>query len=308
MRDRLISAIKTLFSRWIHDWSNSDSPVQWKLVAFIILGSGLLTPLVYQLPLLGYDWFRLFYAGFLDQYPPWMDLLFAPFRLLPPRWSLALANSLSLVSVATITFRQSRWGLVDGLFAALLALLSPLVWYLLWDGQIDGLVLLGLFFLPWSIPLVLLRPQIIGWVLLSRKKWAIWMAVWLVASLLIWGEWISKSYSLSSGSIQHPTAMGWSTSGWPILLVGLWMILNSKGDPWRILAGAFLASPYVQPYHMTMLLPAIGRVRGWRRILLWVGAWVVGTVPGFTGITKYLALSFPIMIWVFLGEDTRDTF
>lgn len=260
------------------------------------------------MPLLGYDWFRLFYAGFLDQYPPWMDPLLAPFRLLPPRWSLALVSSLSLVSVAAITFRQSRWGKLDGLFAALLALLSPPVWYLLWDGQIDGLVLLGLLFLPWSIPLVLLRPQIIGWVLITRKRWAFWMLVWLAASFLIWGQWISRAYALSAGSVAHPTAMGWNTLGWPILLVGLGMIFASKGDPWRILAGAFLASPYVQPYHMTMLLPALGRVRGWRRLLLWLGAWVVGSVPGFLGITKYLALGFPIMVWLFLGEENREAF
>ena len=308
MRNRLIASIRSSYSRWILYWSRPDPPVPWKFLAFVVLGSGLLTPLVYQLPLLGYDWFRLFYAGFLDQYPPWMDPLLAPFRLLPPRWSLALVSSLSLVSVAATTFRQSQWGRADGLFAALLALLSPLVWYLLWDGQIDGLVLLGLFFLPWSIPLVLLRPQIIGWVLITRKKWAFGMALWLAASFLIWGQWISQSYALSAGSVAHPTAMGWNTLGWPILLVGLWMIFSSKGDPWRILAGAFLASPYVQPYHMTMLLPALGRVRGWRRLLLWLGAWVVGAVPGFLGITKYLALSFPIMIWLFLREDNRETF
>jgi hypothetical protein len=197
---------------------------------------------------------------------------------------------------------------MDGLFAALLALLSPPVWYLLWDGQIDGLVLLGLLFLPWSIPLVLLRPQIIGWVLITRKKWALWMVVWLAASFLIWGQWISQSFSLSAGSVAHPTAMGWNTLGWPVLLVGLWMILSSRGDPWRILAGAFLASPYVQPYHMTMLLPALGRVKGWQRLLLWLGVWVVGAVPGFMGITKYLALSLPIMIWLFLKEEIRDSF
>jgi hypothetical protein len=121
------------------------------LAGFVLLGGFILMPLVNQLPLLGFDWHRLFYAGFLDQYPPWMIPLFAPFRWIDWRWSLALSNSLSLVGIATLTAIQApqvRW---SGLGAAALALLSPPLWYMLWDGQIDGLIVVGMLVLSLTV-------------------------------------------------------------------------------------------------------------------------------------------------------------
>jgi hypothetical protein len=102
--------------------------------------------------------------------------------------------------------------------------------------------------------------------------------------------------------------MGWATLGWPIMFVGLWMLLNARGDSWRLLAAAFVASPYVQPYHMVMLLPTLGRVQGWKRWILWGWVWVVGLVPAFMGITRYLALGFPVAVWWFLREPIQDAF
>ena len=287
-------------------WRGPASTADFKFAGLVILGSLLLTPLARQLPLLGFDWFRLFYAGNLDQYPPWMDPLFAPLRLLSADWSLALIASLTLVTVAAVTFRQSERGRLDSSVAVIMALLTPPLWYLLWDGQIDGLVLLAFFVLPWSTPIVLLRPQITAWLMLSRRTWTLAMVFWLVASLILWGPWIFNSLTLSQGSIAHPTSMGWATLGWPILLVGLAMLLTSRGNAWRVLAASFLASPYVQPYHFAMLLPALGRVYGWRRLVLWLTVWLVGAVPGFLGVSKYLALAFPILVWFFLRNDPRD--
>ncbi len=295
---------------WLADlircWKQPPPPLDWKLAGFVLVGGLLLTPLVQALPMLGFDWHRLFYQGVLEQYPPWMAPLFAPFRLVDWRWSLGFVNSLTLVGLAALTARQTpkiRW---SGMHAAALVLLTPPLYYLLWDGQIDGLVLYSLVLLPWSIPLVLLRPQILGWVMLSRLRWTAAMAVWLVISIGIWGFWPAVRVPQSIHSIRHPTAMGWATLGWPILIVGLVLLIFSKGSFWRVMAAGMLASPYVQPYHMVLLFPAIGRVTGWKRYILWGWAWIVGIVPGFLGFTHYLALGFPLAVWWLLRDDPHS--
>jgi len=306
MLDNLRRKARSLVPQFLASWQKPPPPPDLKLLVAVILGGLFLAPLVHCLPLLGYDWFMVFYPGQLAMYPPWMPLALAPLRFLPPRWSFAVVGGLTLATVAFTTYRQSSRGVLDGLFATLLALLSPPLWYLLWDGQIDGLVLLSFFLLPWSIPLVLLRPQITGWFLLSRRSWTLPMVAWLLASCLIWGPWLVRSYVLSQGSASHPTAIGWATTGWPVLVVGLAMWLTSKGHPWRVLAASILASPYVQPYHMTMLVPVLGRLHGWKRLAVWGSLWVVGLVPGLLGITKYLALILPALTWVLLRGDVQE--
>lgn len=107
MTSERLSRARALTSDLLATWRGPARTADFKFTGLVFLGSLILTPLVRQLPLLGFDWFRLFYVGNLDQYPPWMEPLFAPFRVLPPSWSLALIASLTLVTVATVTFRQS---------------------------------------------------------------------------------------------------------------------------------------------------------------------------------------------------------
>ncbi len=297
-------------SRWVksffNTWKDSTEPTNWRKLGLVILGGVLLTPLVYQLPLPGLDWYEQFYLGVLNMYPPWMIPLFYPFRLIDWRWSFAFIDSLTLVGVALITAWQAeeiRWG---GLKAALLALVNPPLWYLLWTGQIDGLILISLLALPWSIPFLLLRPQIFGWVLITRKKWTFGMALCLLISIIVWGWWIKDAFMLSAVSIAHPTSMGWATLGWPIFILGIFLFLMSGGGFWQLLSAGFIASPYVQPYHMVLLYPALGRVTGWKRWVLWGWIWVVGAVPGFWGWTRYVALGFPLAVWWFLREDKQE--
>ena len=296
---------QTLWSAWLRP----APPPQWRNFFAILLGGVILTPLVNELPLIGFDWHRLFYLGFLDQYPPWMIPIFAPFRLMDWRWSLALVNSLSLVAVALITATQSSKIMWDGLIGAALALFTPTLWYMLWDGQIDGLVLLSFLVLPFSVPMALLRPQIAGWMLITRRRWTLATVGWVILSFLIWGNWLTELLDKARGSVIHPTALGWATLGWPILIIGLimWVEAFRDGDPWRLLAAGLLASPYFQPYHTVMLLPALGKLTGYRRLGVWLLAWVVGLVPGLLGITRYLALLFPIAVWWFLRQQQRTS-
>ncbi len=258
--------------------------------------------------MLGHDWYQVFYRGVLHMYPPWMVPLFQPFRLVNWRWSFAFVNSLTLVGIASIAAWQSEKVIWDGLKAALMALVNPVLWYLLWNGQIDGLVLISMLALPWCIPVLLLRPQIFGLVLAIRKKWLFGMIFWLLLSFLIWGFWIQRSLNMSDGSIAHPTAMGWATLGWPIGLVGIVLLLMSGGHFWKSFAAAFLASPYLQPYNMILLFPVLGRLSGWRRLMLWGWIWIVGVVPGIVGWTRYIALGFPLAAWWLLRDDDQKGF
>ncbi len=304
----LIDLIRDNLEGLYQRWSESPPRPDWRNLGFILLGAVLLLPLTLRLPMLGYDWHRLFYLGVLEPYPPWMVPLFQPFRLVPWRDSLALVNGISLLTVALLTACQAesvRW---SGLGAALMALLTPPLWFMLWDGQIDGLILAGLLVLPWSVPLALLRPQILGWLLLTRRRWTLAMGAWLGLSFLLWGWWLGVALPQSVGSVVHPTAMGWATLGWPILLVGLWMLLRSGNNPWRLLAASMLASPYLQPYHMVLLLPSLGVVKGWRRWMLWGWVWVVGFVPGFLGWSRYLGLGFPLAVWILLRDEHGSDF
>jgi hypothetical protein len=302
--NQLSTKIKEFYT-W---WKREPPREEWRMLIGIFIGGIILTPLVARLPLPGHDWYRVFHAELLEPYPPWKNPIFLPFQGLPWRWALALVNSWTLMGVATLTAFQARRLVWDGLLAAGMALLVPPLWYLLWDGQIDGLVLLGTLLLPWSVPLILLRPQILGWVLLSRRRWTLAMVIWILITFVIWGWWPPEMFAYTPGSIIHPSAMGWATLGWPIFLVGLWMLIKAGRNPWAMLAAAFFASPYVQPYHMVMLLPALGRIEGSRRWLVWAWAWVVGLEPGIMGITRYLALGFPFLVWWYMREDKRETF
>jgi len=81
-------------------------------------------------------------------------------------------------------------------------------------------------------------------------------------------------------------------------LLGLVLFPFSGPDPLRLMASGVLIMPFFMPYHFLMLLPALGRVRSFRRWILWLLTWTLAGVPAFGGWTKYLALSFPVAVWL----------
>jgi hypothetical protein len=182
--------------------------------------------------------------------------------------------------------------------AALLAVLSAPVWMLMWQGTIDGVVLLGFVLLPPGVLWMLLKPQIAVWGILARRNWVLSAIVCLAISLLIWGWWPQDMLTALSHLVGHPIAMGWQVLGLPVLLVGLVLLLCSDADPLRLMAAGSFLAPYLMSVHLVLLLPAIGRVNGLSRWVLWAASWLLILPPMFQTLwSKYLAMVFPLAVW-----------
>lgn len=293
------------------DWMTGPTPRR-ALAACVVLVSGvILTPLVMQLPLIGWDWQACFGAqGSLvpptgdcyTQYPPWTFWILRPLTILPWKVGLSFQLSVMLMTVAVSASQgaQRYWE------AALLALLTPPVLSLLWLGQIDGLAMWGLLCFPAGMIWALTKPNITVWALFARRQWVIWAVVLGAVSLLIWGLWPVRLLAARSMVYQHPSAMGWGNLGWPVLVLGLLLFPFSGRDPLRLMASGALLMPFVMPYHFLMLLPALGKVCGRRRWLLWGLAWVTLVATAIDGIPKYVAWSFPVAVWIMVSPHPFD--
>src|SRR5262249_41802163 len=154
-----------------------------------------------------------------------------------------------------------------GYGAVVLAILSPPVLMLLWDGQIDGVALLGFLALPWGIPLLIAKPTITIFALLARPRWVVWAGAFLALSFLVWGWWPAQVLATLDGRNQHPMAMGWQVLGWPIAVLGLVLLFfTPRSDPLRLMAAGSFLLPYLMPYQYVCLLPALGRLEARRQL------------------------------------------
>ena len=103
--------------------------------------------------------------------------------------SLAVLNSIMLVTVAVATAREANYERRE-LWVVALALFTPPIFMVMWDGQIDGLALLGLFGLPWLVPFALVRPHLTIWAILSRRNWTLGAVIFGALTLMVWGWWL----------------------------------------------------------------------------------------------------------------------
>lgn len=301
------------FKGWWRAWSqewNLPVPMDWRASLAVLAGGLLLYPLVSRLPLLGIDWFTYFYPRvFGGSYPPWTWWVLEPFQLLDWRQSYYLLSGITFMAVAVGTAREAKHdSLVGRLAAVAMAVFNPIILILLWQGNIDGLVLLGLFLFPPGVVVVLMKPGLAAWSVLARRRWFVWAAVFGLASLLVWGWWPGVLLAdRSAERLAHPLAMGWTTMGWPLALIGLALLPFTNADPLRLMAVGSFLTPVVMPNHFYMLLPALGRVRSWRRLLLWGWVWLVGIMPGFAGDLKWVAWGFPFVVWWLLMPQKERT-
>ena len=89
-------------------------------------------------------------------------------------------------------------------------------------------------------------------------------------------------------------------------VAGVLLLSITDRDPWRLMAAGSFISPYVMPYHYYLLLPALGRVSGPRRIVLWLAFFLPLLATGFrTPASKYLCLLLPLGVWAFLAPSLR---
>lgn len=295
--DAAVRGMQLSWQLWV-----KRQPIDWRLAAVCLAGALALWPLVHRLPMVGWDWYFWFEPGIIGFYPPWTAVVLSPLTALPWRSGLSLLNSITLCAVAVAVAKEAQPADRAGWSAAvLLALLSPPVFMDLWLGNIEGLVLFGQLLMPPGILLLLMKPHLTGWALLARRDWLLWGLGWGLVSLLIWGAWPLRMFAEMSRLEQNPLMIGWGNLGWPVLLLGAVLLVFSGADPLRLMSAGFLLTPYLMPNHMLLLLPALGRVRGWRRLALWAAVWLSAFGGGASlGWVRYLSLAFPLMCWFLL--------
>jgi hypothetical protein len=312
----------SLTAEW---WRDDSITFDWKAALAAVVGGLLLAPLAYYLPTTGLDWLGCFLnpANPCGQMP-WVSPVTTWLLQWDWRVELAILNGVTLSTVAVAVAREAK-DRPSRLLAVAMAILSPPVLILVWVGQIDALGLLGLLAMPAGLPLLLMKPHVYGWALLSRKWWFGIAVALLAASFLIWGWWVPRVIAPPGPSRnESPIAMGWEKVGWHILIIGLVLMFFSHRDPYRLIAAGTLVTPYLQPYHLVALLPALGRVQGRERWLLWGAAWLSavpdliwtahivlvpgfdlwswshGVEPWFMPVARHIALIFPVLAWWFL--------
>lgn len=194
-----------------------------------------------------YDW-RLFFdnpATIPDYYPPWTAMV----SWLPLPVVLALT-----VTAFFVAARQQARSVVS---AACVALCLPLFWTL-FLGQIDGLALWGVILLPYAVPLALMKPHLAAFALLARKQWVIAGALFILATIAIWGPWPLKLWTCNTDPAQWPQDIALGLWGLPIFALLVWQM--PRDDPyWWMLAGAFV-TPRLIPYNLLPLYPAAARL------------------------------------------------
>ncbi|MBI3244771.1 MAG: hypothetical protein HYZ49_21035 [Chloroflexi bacterium] len=289
---------------WRENWLRAEPP-DWRSALAVLAGALLLWPLTHQLPMLGFDWRVYFWARDFRQYPPWIEWALAPLLALPWRTGLAGLNALLLMTVAVSVAREvfggerrPAWRLTsNALGCVLLALFTPPTMILLWVGNIEAVALWGMLMMPVGIPWVLLKPHLGLWAVLSRRSWIIWAAAFGLLTLVVWQFWPTRVLGSVTDRIQHPSAFGWASLGWPMIAIGLTLLAQTPPDPLALMAAGSFLSPFLMPQHFVLLLPALGRVKGTRRLILWAGTWLLLIPLIFNSGLKWLALGFPALVW-----------
>ena len=263
-----------------------------KILGMAVLGGTLLAPLVRLLPLLGWDWYIFFNANHpvnniynpANPFFPYTRYIIQLFTWLPWRDSLAWLGGISMVSVAL-----GVWKAGGRYLQIVLALFTPTLFMLLWIGHPDGLALLGV--ITGIVPLALIKPQVAVWSFFRNKGFAFWTGIFLALVFLIWPEWLTR---VSAVSWDHSGSFGWHVTGWPMALLGVFLLLGSGNNFTRLMAAGCLLSPDLMPYHLVVLLPLFGIYKGWRLGLLWFTAWLLVIGVGLGGDWRYLNLAFPL--------------
>ncbi len=259
--------------------------------------------------------------------PMWLAPLLAPFVTMPGRWGYILfIGVLITVTIASTHILKGK---------KLLPLLSAQMFWILWWGQIDPLVILGLA-LGWtavqkknwrlqtgSLLLMSLKPQIsllpavALWWWIGRKRWmtlAAFTAV-LAFSIVIWGPW---PLWVIEEMVNHTSRGGfelWNTSlgfyAAPLLIPALFLPLEKKSRLIALTATGMLISPYL-PYYSTLLLLCFPLPP------VLYGFGLIGYFPGVIGPAlawkSILLLPLSVLVWVYwpwiqsVLEKLRDGF
>jgi hypothetical protein len=265
---------------------------RWKSFIF----GALLLSFFYLVGLLipeGFDWRHFFSQGKVSQiWTPWTTSII---KIL----NFPLLVALTLFGVVLRTYRYSK----SPIYSALAIISLPTLW-VLFLGNLDGLVMIGLLLLPWGVPLVMMKPQLAAFALLAKRS-SIYAAIaWGLLSLLIWGLWPLRFLSVLTP--------GWGAA-WPqdislfpwSLIIAIPLLWFSKGDEDMLMAAGSFATPHLFPYHFVLLMPSLSRM-SWRwTILCWILSWSPLLANWFGPTAWHMGNLFALCIWVGLYLNAK---
>jgi hypothetical protein len=277
--------------------NQNRSLLLWQYLLFVGVGVAIFSFIGSFLPpagLIGYDWVNFFSTSEqeygLSYYPPWIKYV----------------SYLSWPGLLGLTFT----GLALGLYQRRASLLVmgitfftlPIFW-LVFLGQIDGLVTFGLTGLPWLAPLVIIKPHVGYLAFLARKKYLLVLLIWLAISVVIWGPWPLDMLTIGNFTVlQEPHDINLWPWSLPLVLILLWL---SRGDEDMLMLAGTFALPYLHSYHYFVVLPAMARVKQWVAVLLVVISWLPLLANWLGPWCWYLGHLFPLILWLNLYLKQR---
>jgi hypothetical protein len=284
----ILSKLDFLFpeqSIFVRQWT-------WKQ-SFLIYGvlTGVFTLIGFFIPANGFiafDWVHVFAPGKIPPfYPPWSQYV----NILG--WPLFVG--LSLAGIAMATLKRS----VHVLSAVAVFPSLPVFWTI-FLGQLEGLVVVGMLALPWLTPLALIKPQISFFAFGAKRSWIAAFTIWIVISLLIWGFWPARLFAVNSyyaeGRYVQDIAIGWIG-----IIVALPMFWFSRGDmDMLMIAGAFM-TPHLIPYNMLPFAPAIARLKPLPAFAACILSWLPFSANWLGPWGWWLGWLFVLWLWIGLA-------
>jgi hypothetical protein len=239
----------------------------------------------------GFDWTCCFSTGSLGTFfVPWMYPI------------VRLFNPQSIFAVTILALVLRMWHSHARAWRIALALISlPTLW-LLFLGNVDGLVMVGLLLLPvLGVPLVLVKPQVASFSLLANRRSIAATLAWIAISIVLWGPWPLNFLGVGNAAWREAWPQDITLYPWGILLA-LPLLWWSRGDEDMLMAAGSLMTPHLFPYHFYVLMPALGRMNVFWALLSWAvsftpllanywgpGAWHFGNL---LSLTLWLGLYF----------------
>jgi hypothetical protein len=244
----------------------------------------------------GFDWVNFFGQGRIAPfYPPWVKWIVAPLT-----WPLLIGLTLAATSMAAY-LRSTHPINIIPVFLCL-----PLFWTL-FLGQLEGLVVLGLLGLPWLAPIALVKPQVSIFAFGAKWKYLIAFFLLLGISILIWGFWpktlLSAESFYAEGRYQQNIGLGWW--GLPVTLATVWF---SRGDMDMLMASGVFMIPHLIPYNLLPLVPAVARLRPRAAWLAAIFSWLPWTANWLGPRGWWLGWLFVFWIWINLAASRYPNF
>ncbi len=266
----MFETIKRLMSKWEAILFPEQKIYQqrfssWKLFLLFIVLTVVFTIIGSMIPvggMIGFDWSHFYGIGRVPPfYPPWTIYIV---KLLT--WPLLIGLTIASFAIASIKRSVHLISLIVSFFCL------PLMWTL-FLGQLEGITLFGLLWMPWLVPMALIKPQLAFFAFGAKKQYLIVAVIFLVLSLIIFGLWPIKTLSVESfyGEGRYQQNIGIGLWGLPLALIAFWV---SRGDLDMLMLSGCLMLPHLIPYNLLPASPAIARLKPVPAILATLFSWL----------------------------------